>query len=597
MSKIFDYNLELFAKERPVDAMRLQYADFSHAPKMSFNDEDPEEWFQTINFETKVLYIYGIGLGSYYAPLKKWLKSDPEKLAIFIEDDYAVLHRFLGTKTATEILKDNQVMVVYLSGVKDENKVIDTLYWSTVLAPFAVTATKSYRERKSKVFEELGYKIVYDTTMKNALVEEYLKYGASFFRNFYPNILNLSGSFWGNALFGKFKGIPAIICGAGPSLEKQIDKLGNLKDHALIFAGGSSLNGILAKNVLPHFGAGIDPNPTQLERLDASQAAKVPFFYRSRMLVEASKKIRGQRLYISGVGGYDVADFYEKKLDLESEFLDEGHNVVNFCTEVAVRMGCNPIIYVGMDLAFTDMKAYSTGIDDAKRDKNREELFSAEDQEYRGIEKKDIYGEPTITLWKWIAESDWLSRFAKEHPSLTFINATEGGIGFSEIANMSLEKAVENLQKLGPFEDKIQKEIQLADIPQATALVLKNATLELKASLENCITQLDILLNEIEKEKQKPNTTGSLVSGESALAEADLFEEPAYIYILDIFHQVFARVQNRAVTQMRLNKENTLDNHSLALKKLSIQKEKLLFLHNTAEANIALIDLAIAGLN
>ncbi len=74
MSKIFDHNLELFAKERPLDAMRLQYIDFSHAPVKE--DESPEEWFKTINPETKVLYIYGIGLGTYYLPLKNWLKKN-----------------------------------------------------------------------------------------------------------------------------------------------------------------------------------------------------------------------------------------------------------------------------------------------------------------------------------------------------------------------------------------------------------------------------------------------------------------------------------------------------------------------------------------
>ena len=40
--------------------------------------------------------------------------------------------------------------------------------------------------------------------------------------------------------------------------------------------------------------------------------------------------------------------------------------------------------------------------------------------------KTDIYGKPIYTLWKWIAEANWIGDFAKAHPDITVINATEG---------------------------------------------------------------------------------------------------------------------------------------------------------------------------
>lgn len=552
--------------------------------------DEAKLWFKKVRKDGQLLYVYGIGLGAYYEPLKKWLKEDSKRHVNFIEDDYGVLHRFFETSLATKILSDPQVTLCYLNSVSGTDPVLETLFWSSVLTPFSISALKSYEVHKKTFFEDLSYKIAYDTAVKNSLVDEYLRYGEAFFRNFYPNMLNLSGAYWGNALFDKFSGVPAIICGAGPSLEKQIETLGSLKEQALIFAGGSSLNGLLSKNVLPHFGAGIDPNPTQLNRLNASQAAQIPFFYRTRMFVDAVKKIRGERLYISGAGGYDIADYYEKKFDIHAEFLDEGHNVVNFCTEIATRMGCNPIIYVGMDLAFTGMKAYSDGIDENNK-VNEEALLNPQDEESRGIYRNDIYGKPVLTLWKWIAESDWLSRFSKQHPDTTFINATEGGIGFKEIPNQPLkELAKEKLKKNYPLGQQIEKAIQNAAMPQVTQEALFQATEELRASLERCIAFIDQLLLEIKKERNKEKTTGVMTSGHAALAESDLYQEPAYIYILDIFHQVFARVQNKAISQIRLNKQ-ILGEDLLALKKLDLQEEKLIFLRNTALANISFIDI------
>lgn len=581
MSKRFEKNLELWAKERPVEAMRLQYGSYS-LPEWKLYEGDPKEeakaWYKALPLgSAKVLYIYGLGSGEYYLPLKKWLKKDPEHRVVFLEDEKGVLQHFFNTALATKMLEDPQVFICTL-----EEGVLETLYWSSVLTPFAISALNSYQ--KHKPFEDLKYKIAYDTTMKNALVEEYLHYGAAFFRNFYPNMLNLEGAYFGNALFGKFKGVPAIICGAGPSLD--LVNLSKYKEKALIFAGGSSLNALAKRKLLPHFGAGIDPNSTQALRLDQT-GANVPFFYRTRMNAEAVSKIKGQKLYISGVGGYDVAEFYEKKLGLEAEFLDEGHNVVNFCTEIALRMGCNPIIYVGIDLAFTGMKAYAEGVD-AESVISENELLHAKEEEKRGIYRDDIYGKPVLTLWKWIAEADWLANFAKAHPETTFINATEGGIGIPDVPNRSMGEI--NLSHIELSD--LQKYIQEAAMPQVTKEILKKYTLELKESLQKCREILGKLTREIEKEKLKPETAGALTSGESALLESDLYEEPGYTYVLDIFHQVFIRVQNKSAIRIRLNK-NEANAHDISLQKLDLQKEKLQFLSRVAEANIILIDYSV----
>lgn len=579
MSQRFEKNLELWAKERPVEALRLQYSSYP-LPEWKLYEIDSQEeasqWYKNLPLDhAKVLYIYGIGYGEYYLPLKKWLKKDSEHRVVFLEDEKGVLQHFFARPLATQMLKDPQVIICSL-----EAGVLETLYWSFVLSPFAVTALKSYQNNKP--FEELKKKIAYETAMKNALVEEYLKYGAAFFRNFYPNMLHLSGSYWGNALFGKFKGVPAIICGAGPSLEKHLANLPALKEKALVFAGGSALNALANKRITPHFGAGIDPNSTQALRLDKTEA-NVPFFYRSRMNAEAVSKITGQKLYISGVGGYDIAEYYEKKLGLEADFLDEGHNVINFCSEIAVRMGCNPIIYIGLDLAFTEMKAYAEGIDESLV--SEQELLSTRDEEKRGIYREDIFGKPVLTLWKWVAESEWLSNFAISHPETTFINATEGGIGIREVPNQPLTALP---LKEDPLPE-IQTVIQAASMPHVSKEILKIYTVELKESLQKCKEIIGKLIEEIEKEKLKVETNGILTSGESALLETDLYAEPGYIYVLDIFHQVYVRVQNKKAVQIRLNKKGaTLQ--QLALQKLDLQKEKLQFIDQVAESNIILIN-------
>ncbi|KAF3363369.1 Uncharacterized protein PHSC3_000057 [Chlamydiales bacterium STE3] len=607
-NKKFYKNAELWAASHPKEARLLPYVDSSDvefAPSergLNLKDskgllygENPEleaqEWARTLSLEnSNVLFVYGIGLGYYYVPLKSWLAADNCRQLIFLEDNLSVITHFLQTDVATDILKNRQVQLFYLQDL-DDAETFEVIYWSTMMAKLKVSALQSYQRTKKSFFEELTIKLAYDAALKNALLDEYLRFGAGFFRNFYPNMLKLHHSYWGNRLFEKFQKVPAIICGAGPSLEKHIKHLGELTNKALIFAGGSSLNALSAQGVIPHFGAGIDPNPAQYLRLSSNSAFEVPFFYRNRMHAEAFDTIRGPRLYISGSGGYDIAEWYEEKFGLESDFLDEGHNVVNFCLEVASRLGCDPIILVGMDLAFTDMKAYAPGVIDNAQLTEKDLLGDVQDDD-KAILRTDIYGNPVYTLWKWIAEADYIGNFSKSHPELKIINATEGGIGFPGVENQTFKQASEQLlKKAFDLQGRVHGEIQNAALKEVTFEKLSEITKELKKSLERAIEHLEILVQETLKlKKQKKLSEPLPVSGLAALSETELADEPGYQYVLDIFNAVYSRVLNRRLMQLKKFRAGTTSAIKL---KLDLQLEKFTFLQNTAKANVILIDHAL----
>ncbi|HEY5259233.1 MAG TPA: hypothetical protein VIJ46_01195, partial [Rhabdochlamydiaceae bacterium] len=42
----------------------------------------------------EILYVYGIGLGHYYAPIKAWLAEKRERALVFLEDDIGALAAF-----------------------------------------------------------------------------------------------------------------------------------------------------------------------------------------------------------------------------------------------------------------------------------------------------------------------------------------------------------------------------------------------------------------------------------------------------------------------------------------------------------------------
>lgn len=611
----FHKNIELWSRVDPKHALRLQYVDashlkFCHTQKGELNLEtkfegqpctyhdsldaakEAEEWFAALELrKVPVLVVYGVGLGYYYDAAQAWLKKDRKHRLIFLEDDLPLMVRFLETEHAQILLQDPQVQVLYFQDLKDHEGVFEVLYWNFAMSPMIITALGFYAKTKNDLFSKLRHKIAYDNAVKNALVEEYLRFGGAFFINFYQNMLSLPGSYLGNKSFGAFRHVPAIICGAGPSLEKNLALLGTLQDKALIFAGGSALNALNAAGIQPHLGAGIDPNPAQFERLSNNTAYEVPFYYRNRMHHDAFEMIHGPRLYITGCGGYDVSEFFEEKFKINQEFLDEGHNVVNFCLQIAHQLGCNPIIFVGMDLAFTGMKSYAPGVEDnVEFDPNK--ALDVEDFDSVPLLLKDIHGNPLYTLWKWVAESDWIGEFAKDHPQATIRNCTEGGLGFPGVPNETLKEVAEQyLNRNYALRDRLNGEIQNCAIPSVTLPKVKKLLNELKASLQRCIEDFDFLFKEaeaaleiIKNEKRLP----SIQSGRGALIETELAEEAGYIYILDIFNAVQARLLNRELQEAKYASDL-----QKAANKLEINLKRFSFLRDVAKVNVRLIDFAL----
>ena len=603
----FHKNVELWSETAPKEALMLPYQTcedlvFCKTEKGEVNlqntrdkqfyhlqsgaAQEAEEWFKGLDLShAAVLIVYGCGLGYYYDAAKKWLKLDPQRRLVFLEDDITVIHRLLEVPQGTSILQDPQVQLHYFRDLKDEEAIFELLYWNFSMQRFQVSALKYYEVNKSELYFQLCRKISYDFAMKNALVEEYLRFGGPFFVNFYRNMLSLPGSYLGNQTFGTFRKVPAIICGAGPSLAKSLPLLSTLLDKALIFAGGSALNALNAHEIQPHLGAGIDPNKAQFERLKGNKAFEVPFYYRNRMYHDAFKMIHGPRLYVTGSGGYDISDYFEEKLKIEYPFFDEGHNVVNFCLQIAHQLGCDPIIFIGLDLAFTGMKAYAPGVGE-EEGFDLEKFKNAAEFDERPLLQKDIYGKPLYTLWKWIAEADWIGEFAKEHPEVTLINATEGGLGVSGIPNETLAEAAERyLSRSYPMRDRMQGEIQNSVMPGVTERKVSKLMKDLHESFKRCATYFDSL---IEEAKRTAQTGEAHQSGQAALAEIELADEPAYQYGIDIFNQVQARLHNRELHELK-----NLNEKERQKKKGEINVKRLSFLKNLAKVNLEIMDEAL----
>lgn len=558
--------------------------------------ENPQEearlWFNSLDLANiDVILVYGVGLGYYYDAVTDWLHRRDNRALIFIEDNLEVIYRLLETDRGTALLHDKQV---WLTPLSSDHFLLQFLSAEFVLKPYVFSALAFYGQHKAQTLNLLKTKYAFYLNLQAGVAIEYSDHGRSFFTNFFKNMFSLPEAYLGDSLYGKFKGIPAIICGAGPSIGKNLPVLETLRDRALIFAGGTAMNALNSRGFLPHFGVGIDPNPAQFTRLIMNQAYEVPFLYRNRFLHEALEIIHGDHLYVTGTGGYEISQWFENKLGIENGVrVSEGHNVVNFNVSLAQAMGCNPIILVGVDLAYTDSKSYAPGVINHPLHEHRE-FYRTKSVDEDVISQIDIYGQPTLTLWKWVTESLWFTNFAKSNQHITLVNATEGGIGFSEVPNMPLSATMSLLKKQYDFDGMVWTEIQNAPLPPTASQegVLKTME-EFQESLKRSLEYCQIIRSDFEDTerqlKEEEKMPENIISEKAIEALSALEQEIAYTHLLKVFSDSYLDRFMREFHRLTYD-ETLLTELEINLKRVSLNSARYKFLRETAKVILKIIE-------
>jgi antitoxin component YwqK of YwqJK toxin-antitoxin module len=485
------------------------------------------------------LLIYGVGLGYYYQALENWLHGNPKRRIVFAEDDPGVLKAFLSTDIAGKLLQDPQADLFFYEPENLNVYEFDRIIRSFLFHSDFMGSLTSYHTFRRGDFEKFKMLFEFYIHAQEGVATEYLKKGTEFLKSYYTNLLHLDESCNGMALFDQFKGIPAIICSAGPSLRKNAQFLKTLKNKALIFAGGTAMNALNGFECVPHFGCGVDPYSFHFSRIISNIAFETPFFYRSRMNQDAALALHGPRLYLPGAIGYPIAQAIDEQLGYPSLELDDGANVINLSLSIAKALGCNPIICVGLDLAYTEGMSYAPGLKTHAIYDVREQFITKMPYEELLL-VRDIYGQPIYSLMKWIIESSWYSSFAKKHPEIKLLNCSGGGIGFQGGETIPLQEAAEKyLSKTYDLDGLITEALYSKTGSKAPHLdKIKEALKGHEESLIACKELLkDFFIHHLEIWNEKvPAPSPPLQE-----LEEKLFQESAYTHFLKTFDEFYQR--------------------------------------------------------
>ncbi len=572
--KLFQHNLKLLSAINPTLAEKVKLV-----PSGKINEstkKEIEEWFGSLQLANiMVLYIYGIGSGDVYEVISPWLAQNSSRYVVFLEDDLGALSQFLSSTKATPLLSDIQVDIQDVSNAAIERRTIRLLTEDNMLRPATVTALPSYQKNKFSDFSLIRDLILFETTEQNIVFRELANYGILFYKNFYPNLLELPLAYDGQGLFNKFKNIPAIICGAGPSLNKQIPMLRKNYGKALIFAPSSSQSALTAQGVWPHFGVTLDPSVNTFQQQYMQRGFEVPVFYQNRIYNEALQNMHGPRLFLPDETFYLIEDWFEEQLNLNQQALEGGYSSISAALIIAQALGCNPIIFVGVELSKSQVH-YSSGIEHHPLYPFAQDL---KPELGSPIQAKDIDGNEITTYWPWIAEAQWIDKFNRLNPATTLINATEAGIGLFSVQNIPLEEVYNKFLTKGyDLDALVHDAIQEAGPMPVTGIQVRDSLETFFQSVKRC----EELCRQIDQSiSSNPDTQTKL--------EKQLKKEPGYQYLLiqlETFFLTFIQKELRNLPRLPIAKER-------AQKKQYLDHMLYRFLKQTLDINLQMIALTL----
>jgi len=415
-------------------------------------DPEKEASRAVVSFDpgrASIILVSGTALGYHIAELKK---AFPDRDIIALEHDKEALD--LAAAQCPENIKGIRV-------ITSRNEVIE-LFETLDMTSFRGVARFNHRP------SYLLYREFYDTVADefkqqvSSRVSDILtriEFEEKWITNIFSNIHHAAASTPVQSLFGEFKNIPGIIVSAGPSLRKNLDLLKDMKERALILCVDTAAKVMARKDITPHIIMTLDAQKHSVrhflgmkesEAVLCADVVSYPPILRSwsgnSLLSTTAKYFTDETGTTSRESTPGMAWFEEFMPPLGD--IQSGGSVATSAFDMLLNCGCDPIILVGQDLAYTGREIHCSGThhnDDWLPLTNRFKNLDTINQQVirkRSITRLEAFGgegKEVITDFVLNLYRGWFEDSAHRVP-VEVINATEGGLRIGNTREMTLEE-------------------------------------------------------------------------------------------------------------------------------------------------------------
>ena len=243
------------------------------------------------------------------------------------------------------------------------------------------------------------------------------------------------------ALKNRFRDIPCIVVGAGPSLDKNIRYLRKACERALILCCDAALKPLLSHGIVPNFVLVLDPQE-EIARFLSNVPQKgitlvVPTIVHPNIL-----ELWKEDVLFFNKFAPDIPTLVEiQKMVPQIGILTPGGTVLSVTYDLAFQAGCNPILFAGQDLSYPKKNSHSHGTEAGGKGLKS----TVEKQKDSIVLEKDMNNKQLRTLKSMSVSKQWFSwaftTWKRDNP-VSVSNCSEAGILTDHCSLLTLNEAI-----------------------------------------------------------------------------------------------------------------------------------------------------------
>lgn len=469
-----------------------KYDPVQEAERFIAQFKDVENYDQVI--------FYGIGLGYH---IEAFMQRYPNLFFSIYEPNPEIFAQFMANKSlaAWPIRKLKGVYIEYSAADTEANlnlflKSVVNQRVLLITLPSYQTAFKDnynhFAELFVKLIVNLRERITVDLSFEKRWIVNSLLNLPEVLRT--PNMLRDLDK-------NQFKNKPALLVAAGPSLQDDIEEVRSIKekDLAYIFSVGNAIKVLLKNEISPDFACTYDPtrnNSLVFEKIVQEGITTIPLIFGSSVGYETLVSYPGPKMHMITEQDTTAAFFLRDVDNRPLEYVTDAPSIAVVTVELLCKLGFNPIVFVGQNLAFKSRQYYAEGA----LTNNNPGLVS-EEQSQQAVETEDVSGGKVLTNPLFESMRTGIESVIARYPETQFINTTKGG---AKIKGTSFKPLAEVLEQV-PAGNVVKEDCSKAgnhydqDYLNGRVLAMENelaGLMKCMGSMVDTLLRLDHLIKE-----------------------------------------------------------------------------------------------------
>ena len=391
-------------------------------------DREFQKMFSGVAGDTKIVILFGMGLGHALEPLVARFQ-ELEHL-IVIEPNLDAFKYFLNHNDLP-VIGGKFKKISFIVNQSDDSTIsmLEGLLGDELYRQPELIAPVSYRTLYGDYYHSVqqGLTKVVRKMLINLSTQRYSlnKWLTNSWRNYWQENLRLED------IAHHITSLPVIIVSAGPSLNKNIHLLKEAKNKAIVIAVGSAISILDNHGIVPHLRMAFDGNKENKLIFDGVDTVQCPLLYCDALYHEILPDYRGSKIKMTLMNDF-LTRYLDKLQQREIFLLNNGFSIANVAFDLACKLNSSHIILMGQDLCYTDDKMHADGSWSDGFVQGKEGMIKTE----------DIYRRSVLTSQEYLGMKNVFEDLIRAY-RIKCINASEGGLFIQGSVNKPLHQVLE----------------------------------------------------------------------------------------------------------------------------------------------------------